>query len=176
MTLGVLYFSQSGNNRLLANALADRLGVAATPIVERHKRGWWTLLLDLANPSRRPQLLPLGLDLSKLDRLVLLAPVWNRHVANPALAAAAQLRALSLPCSFVTLCGARREGQEDVIRADLTASAGRAPQHVWQIFQTDLQSGQLDAKGKPALVATVEPRHLEQVAAQISEIVTTLQG
>lgn len=46
MRILIIYFSFSGNNRLLAEHLAKRIGCDICPIVEKKRRTMVTIILD----------------------------------------------------------------------------------------------------------------------------------
>lgn len=137
MSVLVLYYSRSGNNRLLAQHLAARLGA---DVEEVRAAGWRTFLsviLDMSR-DRRPRLHPLRRDVGMYDTVLFLAPIWDLAIAHPMKTCLENVKAALKSYSFVTLCGYRREGQGEHIRKELTALTGREPAHTAELLVADL--------------------------------------
>lgn len=137
MSVLVLYYSRSGNNRLLARHLAARLGADVEEVRARGWRTFLSMILDMSR-DRRPRLHPLRHDAGAYDSVLFLAPIWDFSVAHPMKTCLESLKARLTSYSFVTLCGYRRDGQGDHIRQELRDLTGREPAHTAELLVADL--------------------------------------
>ncbi len=146
MRILIVLYSFTGNNRLLARHLAERLGAEVVEVDEPHQRTVFTILLDLAF-GRIGQIVPLCIQPADYDHLLFIAPLWNRHIATPMRAAMRQLAPQIGDYSFVTLCGGDRPFQHETVRRDATAAVGRPPAQqklVWVEKQRAVTEDDLD--------------------------------
>lgn len=127
----VVYYSRTGNNRLLAEAVSKRLRCDACELRPRKPRTNLDLLLD-AFLYRTPLNEPVPFDIGAYDRVILVAPVWNARVAAPMRAFARRFGAHLGNYAFVTACGGR-PGQAERLRRELTRFIGRGPRQLVEI-------------------------------------------
>lgn len=137
MRLVIVVHSFTGNNRLLAREIAARTGAEVVEVETVGRRRAWSILLDLVL-KRRPRVRPLAVDPAGFDRVLVIAPLWDRHVAFPMASALAALSGRMPGYDFVTLCGYAREGQAETVRRELTELAGRAPDRIDELHVGDL--------------------------------------
>lgn len=133
----VIYFSHSGNNRLLAEHLARRLGCDICPIVEKKRRTGLTMLLDMMF-RREPRIEPLPLLIADYDQTILVAPVWASRVASPMKSLVKREKNSLAHYSFITLCGYERPEQKERITNELTTLIGRSPHAVAELRLSNL--------------------------------------
>lgn len=133
MRILIVFYSFTGNNRLLARRLSDRLGADVIEVHEPRPRTGFTIFLDLAF-QRSGHIVPLAVDPERFDHLLFLAPLWNRHIATPIRAAMRQLAPQIGGYSFVSLCGGDRPHQSETVHREATSSVGRPPAHQKQIW------------------------------------------
>jgi len=126
MKILIIYFSHTGNNRLLATELARRLPGDLYPVVEKRRRTLLTVFLDLLL-NRTPAIEPLGIDLADGDHIVFVAPIWNSRVASPMAALLRREKASISSYSFISVCGHGRPGQQQSISAQLAELTGTPP-------------------------------------------------
>ena len=122
----VVYFSYTGNNRLLATKVAERLNCELSEIVETRRRTGLTTVMDVLF-LRTPKIEPLGKDVGDYDHVILVAPVWDSQVAHPMQALIKRERRLLSSYSFLTLCGYERPGQREKLDKQLSGLIGRPP-------------------------------------------------
>lgn len=128
----VIYFSYSGNNRLLAESLAKQMECDACPIIEKKRRTMLTIILDMIF-KRNPKIEPLAHTVSDYDHLILVAPIWDSKIANP-MKSLLRREKESLPAySFISLCGYERAGQKESILEQLSVLTGQAPKAVCEL-------------------------------------------
>lgn len=133
----VVYFSHTGNNRLLATAIARRLNCETCAIVEASRRTMFTIMLDMLF-RRTPRIKPLEKNLTDYDHIVFLAPIWNFKIANPMVALLQREKANISGFSFITLCGNARPGQRESIADQLFKLVGKRPKAVQELRVCDL--------------------------------------
>lgn len=122
----VIYYSWTGNNRLLANEVAERLNADLCPVVEKRKRRTATIVLDMLF-RREPQIEALTSDPEMYDHVVLVAPVWAGHVAHPILALIKREKASLSDYSFISLCGDNPDWQMEAVARQLSELIDRLP-------------------------------------------------
>jgi hypothetical protein len=122
----IVYYSSSGNNRLLAATLRERLGCEAYELRPRKKRTSLDLFLD-AFLYRTPPNDPIPYDVRTYDRVILVGPVWNARIAAPLRSFVRRHAEKLTSYAFITAC-AGRQGQAERLREELVRFAGRAPE------------------------------------------------
>lgn len=133
----VVYFSFSGNNRLLAKEIARRIGCDICPIVEKKRRTMLTIILDMLF-RRLPRIEPLAYPPSNYQRIILVAPIWASKVANPMKTLIKREKAALSSYAFISLCGYEQSGQQQGIARELLALAGHPPITVAELKISDL--------------------------------------
>lgn len=147
MRILIVLYSFTGNNRLLAQRLAERLHAEVVEVQEPHQRTMFTILLDLAF-QRSGRIVPPTVDPQGYDHLLFLAPLWNRHIATPMRAAMRQLAPRLGSYCFVTLCGGDRQHQSETVRREATSAVGHPPAHqkeIWLEKQRSVTEDDLDS-------------------------------
>jgi hypothetical protein len=87
MKILVVYFSRSGNNKLVAEELALRLGADLEEIVSKTSYGGIFGMPKIILHSAKkftPEIKPLGKNPADYDLIVLCAPVWTGNISAPA--------------------------------------------------------------------------------------------
>lgn len=137
MSILILFYSRTGNNRVLAQHLAGKLGATTEEVKTRY---WYPLPRVIWNMSkgRHPSVRPLGVDPAQFDHVLALAPIWDMHVAFPLAEALHVNRAAIGRYDFVSCCGYIREGQPEAARARLAALVGHPPVHQMELHVGDL--------------------------------------
>lgn len=133
----IIYFSFSGNNRLLAEYLATQIGCDFCPVVEKKRRTGVTILLDMLF-RREPKIQPLEHSVSDYDHIILVAPIWDAKLAHPMKTLIKQEKAALTSYSFISLCGYERPQQQESITQELLSLSGRLPSTVCQLRICDL--------------------------------------
>jgi hypothetical protein len=127
----VVYYSLSGNNRLLAEALSKRLDCELCELQPKKPRTKLDLLID-AFLYRTPPNTPISYDIGAYDRVVLVAPVWNARLAAPMRSFARKSGGHLGNYSFITACGGR-PGQAMRLHRELTRFIGRGPRQLVEL-------------------------------------------
>lgn len=169
MKLLIVYYSHSGNNRLLAEHLGRILGARVEGVIEKRKRTGLTILLDMLL-KRRPAIHAIEVSPKAFDRVLLAAPVWNMSVAYPMQTAIKQMRGDLGKFAFVSLCGYGRPGQSTYLAGELARLAGKAPEHVWELHVCDLVPPEHRDKVTVVSAHRVTENELQVFRATIEEI------
>lgn len=127
----VIYYSHTGNNKLLALELQRRLGCDCVEVREERKRSRTTILLDVLL-DRKPAVTWHACDFSAYGKAVLVAPVWAGRIATPLAAFIAREKDNLPDFAFITLCQGL-PGQPCQIAHELVHLTGRTPELVYQL-------------------------------------------
>jgi multimeric flavodoxin WrbA len=137
MKVLIIYFSFSGNNRLLAEHLATRLDCDICPIVEKRRRTAVTIMLDMIF-RREPKLQPLKYSALDYDHIILVAPIWDAKLSTPMKALIKREKSALSNYSFISLCGYERAEQKENITQELLTLSGHSPRAVCELRLCDL--------------------------------------
>ncbi len=137
MRLLILYYSRTGNNRLLANHLAELTGADIEEIRPERRFKLLGFLMDFLG-HRTPKIAPIASDPAKFDHVLFIAPIYDMSIGHPIKTALIELKDRLSAYSFVTFCGYHREDQSDHIRQELQDVTGQAPAHIRELPVGDL--------------------------------------
>jgi hypothetical protein len=137
MSVSIVCFSQTGNNEMLANHLAERLHCGVFNIVEKRRRTGLTTLLDLLF-RRQPPIEKPQVAFDAYTHVLLIAPVWAGQIASPMRSFIGLQREQLREYSFLTLCGYDRPGQAAKLERELARCVGRPPRSVCELRVSDL--------------------------------------
>lgn len=107
MTALVLYYSNTGNTRKVAKALAEQLGADLAEVTCRAYRAWYgplAMAWDIFTRHRPRVSVAVRKD-AHYDLVVLGSPVWAAHAAPPVLSAVQMLPTAAARAFFVTCRG-----------------------------------------------------------------------
>ena len=104
MRTAVVSYSYTGNNNMLAVAVAKAIGAEHIVIKPQRTVSNGTMALDMLF-GRTPQAQPSPSVLAKYDRVVLMGPIWMGRCASPLRLYLKQLKSHPQPYAFVTLSG-----------------------------------------------------------------------
>lgn len=167
----ILFYSFTGNNRLLAETLAGRIGCSVVEVTETRPRKPLRIAFDLAL-RRFPPIAPF--ELPDYDRLIVIAPLWNRWIAHPMRTALRGLGRGIGPYAFASFSGGVRPGQVDFVDDQLLKLTGRAAEKHWALYVEELVPEKI--RGTP-LVSDyrVKPEELTRYP-EVDEIVAWATG
>jgi len=168
MSVLILVYSFTGNNRLLAATLAARIGATVEEVRPARTRWKISILLDLMF-KRQSRIAPLTADPADFAHVLFVAPLWDRAIAFPMVAAIRAAAPGLRSYDFVSFCGYDRPGQHDHVLAELTQLVGRPPAHA-----TELNIGRLVAPADRDKVSKVSARRVlpAEMGAFAAEIET----
>lgn len=171
MKIAILYYSYTGNNRLLAETLARHIDSSIVEVVERKNRYPFRIALDLLFRSY-PKIDPIVL--AKHDHLLVVAPLWNRWIAHPMRSALRSVRAEIGTYSFVSLSGGQRRGQAEFVRDQLEGLTGHKPVNQWALYVERVAPESV--RGTPAVSKIVLSGTQLQQYPEVREIVEALSS
>ena len=137
MAVSIVCYSNTGNNLVLAEHLANLLECGIAHITETRRRSWLRTLLDVGL-GRAPRIEPLPVDLRAYRHVVLIGPVWASRLASPLRTFLAQHRHELDEYSFITLCGYAHPGQKRRLTDELTRRVGHAPRAICELPVAEL--------------------------------------
>jgi flavodoxin len=137
VALSIVCYSNTGNNQVLADHLAERLQCGIARITESRRRSWLRTLLDLAF-GWSPSIEPLHAPLDAYRHVILIGPVWASRLASPLRTFLAEHGRELGDYSFITLCGFARPEQKQRLTEELTRRVGHAPRAVCELPISDL--------------------------------------
>ena len=173
MKTAIIYYSFSGNNKLLAETLADRLSADLIRITEPYKRGAWRILWDMLF-CRTPKINPVELNYEDYDHVMIMAPIWDFRIANPMKTFLKKYGPKLREYSFITLCIGRK-GQEEVIHNQLEEWTHKAPMTMVEFKINDLVAPQQQDKLQHVTGYEVRPREIARFEPQIKALVELIK-
>jgi hypothetical protein len=169
----IVYYSLSGNNRVLVDELCKRFQCDAHELRPRKQRTKLDLLID-AFTYRTPPNDPIPFDLVEYDRVIMVAPIWNARIAAPMRSFARRHGGHLGDYAFVSAC-AGRVLQYVSIHNELTRFVGRGPKRVLQLEMQDLLPPE-QRKGRNASLYRLKPQDLVAFAPQLDRFVASMGG
>ncbi len=137
MSILIVYFSFTGNNRFLAEHIAQRIECDVCSIIEKKRRTMVTIILDMML-KRDPKIRPLEYSVSNYNHIILVAPIWDSKIANPMKTLIKTEKDALSNYSFITLCGYERIGQIEDITEELSVLIERTPKAVVELRISDI--------------------------------------
>jgi len=168
----VIYYSFTGNNRLLALELQRRLGGDCVEVFEARPRSRITILLDVLF-DRKPGISWTPCELGNYEQAVLVAPVWAGHIAAPLAAFVARHKNALPPFAFLSLCSGV-PGQPARIHDELRELTGRAPTLVDQLNVNELLPAEHRNQARYTSKYRAGADELHAFDARIAEFLHTL--
>jgi len=168
----IVCYSFTGNNQALCGRLQRLLNCDSYRIMDIKRRTWLTILLDLLF-NRMPKIQEGSPDISKYEKIILLAPVWNAHVATPMKSFIKREKVNLRAYAFISVCGGR-PGQEAKLRQELTKLAGKAPAGLLELEISKLPLGE-NAQPKNNTLYRIQEPDLDRWDADITGFIRSMQ-
>lgn len=137
MAISIVCYSNTGNNQVLADHLAERLQCGIAHVTERRRRSWLNTLLDIAL-GWSPSIEPLQIDLESYRHVVVVGPVWASRLASPLRSFLRDHGHELGEYSFISVCGYARPEQKHRLTDELTRRVGHAPRAVCELPVSEL--------------------------------------
>ena len=137
MRLLILCFSSSGNNRLLARVLADRLGADLAEVRDARFFRLLHMPRDL-KLDRHPPIKPIRQNPADYDHVLFISPLFGSKIAAPMKTALSTWGRQVDAYSFVTFCGYDQEEQRDKVHLQLIELTGKPAAHMTALCVGDL--------------------------------------
>lgn len=133
----IVYYSNTGNNELLALHLQQTLRCEVLKIKEVSKRSGFTIFFDLVF-NRNPKLKDHGVHLEYYDHFIFVAPIWAGRIASPLRAFLRNEKAFIRSYSFITFCGGGSNEQREKVRKEVETILARKASVVEELWVTRL--------------------------------------
>jgi hypothetical protein len=169
----IVYYSLSGNNRLLVEELCKRFQCDAHELRPHKRRTKLDLVID-ALAYRTPPNHPIPFDVLEYDRIIMVAPIWNARIAAPMRSFARQHGGHLGNYAFVTAC-AGRPLQYVRLYNELTRFVGRGPRKLLQLEMQELLPLK-ERNGRNASSYRLKPEDLATLAPQLDRFVASMGG
>jgi hypothetical protein len=168
----IVYYSYTGNNRLLSEHLARLLGSDICPVVELKKRNGFKILLDVFL-KRTAKIKLLDLPIHPYEHVFFIAPLWASRIASPMRALLEREKNSIGSYSFISFCGYEIPGQKEKVTQELIHLTGKTPSQVLELKISDLFPP--DEKNKIRVISKYQakPQDLAMYSEQIHQIVAT---
>ena len=166
----IVYYSFSGNNRLLANYLQEKLGYDLYEIKERGHRSMFKILFDLVF-SNDPSVKTPSVDFGDYDHVILIAPIWASKIGTPLKSMIKSQRENIHSYSFISFCGYEKVGQKTKIAGQLTDLIGKRPESIFEIKVSDLFSSPKTMGSIELSRYKAKKRDLDLLRPQLNKIV-----
>ncbi|KAA5539962.1 flavodoxin family protein [Adhaeribacter rhizoryzae] len=153
----IVFYSFSGNNRLLAQHLQKMLDADLREIVEPSPRTGFRILLDVLF-RRTPKIIAPVIDWQQYNHVFLIAPIWAGRIATPLKAFLRLSKQHLLHYSFISLCGS---GHNKKLRKELTQLTGMEPEFILELLVNDLLPPEKKNKIKYTSGYKVQPTDLK---------------
>ena len=139
MNLVVVSYSLTGNNRALAQSVANRLQAKHIDVTEKRtkKRSMGTCAKELLF-NLTPNTEPSADIISRDDSVLLVGPVWMGSVATPLRAYMKRIKQLGCPYAFLTISGGA-DGHNLKLESELLRRVKHAPLTVLDLTIADLK-------------------------------------
>ena len=130
----LVYYSFTGNNKLLINTLEDKLKCDLHEIKDLKKRSKFTIFLDMLF-HRNPKINSSNRDISNYDLVIFTAPIWMETVASPLKTFLIREGQKVNKYAFVTLSGVKGNRY---IERDLIKYLGKKPLKITELAVNSL--------------------------------------
>lgn len=165
----IVYYSLSGNNTVLAEALQRKLQCGIYRITELGKRTRTTILLDSLF-NRTPAIRIPEISLRQYDKVIFIAPVWAGGIASPLRSFFKLQKAAIDSYAFISVCGGGAPGQLEKLTRQLTRLTGKKPLCVTELALSSLP----DANQKNLIAYHFEPKDLAQFGPDIEKFISAV--
>jgi flavodoxin len=129
----IIYYSNTGNNELLASHLQKKLGCAILKVEEASRRSGFTIFLDIIF-NRNPKLKEHGVHLEHYDHFIFVGPIWAGRIASPLRAFMRKEKNLIKSYSFITFCGGGANEQAEKVQKEIKTILALPPTTVKELW------------------------------------------
>ena len=162
----VMSYSLTGNNRDLAERLAQRLGAEHARITEPKSRKMGKIVLDIMF-KRTPKINMPVESVAAYDLVLFVGPVWMGHVATPFRACFQQLAPTIGDYAFVSISGGA-DGPNPQLAGELEERLGKEPVSLIDLHIADLLPSEPEPTRDDTMayrITEADVRHLTDEAA-----------
>lgn len=171
MNIAIISYSLTGNNGILAAAVAKALSAEHIRITERKSRKTGTIILDMIF-NRTPKIQPSPAALGKYDQILLMGPVWMGQAASPLRAYLKYLKVHPQPFGFASISGGAMNTNLKLSH-DLEKRAGAKPAAFVDLHIADLLPPEPEPTMKDTSAYHLNDAEISQLAETIVDSVKT---
>jgi len=128
MKTSIVYYSFTGNNAKLANAIARKLNADCIELKETRKRTVFTIVLDVFF-NRTPKIQNIENQLDQYEYLIFVAPVWFGNIGTPMRSVFQYIKGKNKIISLVSL-SAGADGINPGLESEITKRTNTIPKVV----------------------------------------------
>lgn len=136
MKIEVISYSLTGNNKALANSIAEEFAADHINITETKSRTMGSIIFDLMF-NRIPKIKPIPERLDEYDIIILCGPIWIGQLATPLRAYLNSLKTNFCKYAFVSLSGGA-DSVNPKLADELKKRVGREPVALIDLHIADL--------------------------------------
>jgi hypothetical protein len=165
MGITIVYYTLTGNNKVLADALAKELSAEMIRVTEKKSRKTGKIIFDMIF-NRSPKVYPSPSELLGRGNLLFIAPVWMGKAASPLRPYLKNLKKHPQPYAFASISGGALNPNPK-LQDDLQKWAGAKPDLCTDLHIADL----LPKNPKPTMKDTSAYRLENEQAEKLAGIV-----
>lgn len=148
MSIAVISYSYTGNNKALADSVAKKLSAEHIQITEQKKRTMGTIIFDVLF-NRTPKVSPAQNIIEKHDMVLFFAPIWMGMVASPMRSYLKYLKENPKKYGFISISGGAVNGNP-TLEGNLEKLTGTKPTTLIDLHISEL----LPSNPKPDMKST----------------------
>ncbi len=137
MNIKIFYYSLTGNNKILALNLAERLGAQYNEVTEWKERTVWTTAFDMMF-NRTPKVSYELAEIQPEDLVIFIAPIWMGSAASPLRDCFKRLRKSIGTFAFISISGGADDNPNPKLDVDLKKRLGKKPAAVIALYIANL--------------------------------------
>ncbi len=165
MSIAVISYSYTGNNKALADSVAKKLSAEHIQITEQKKRTMGTIIFDVLF-NRTPRVSPAPNIIEKHDMILFFSPIWMGMAAFPMRAYLKYLKENPKKYGFVSISGGAVNGNP-TIEGNLEKLAGRKPEALIDLHISDLLPSHLKSDMKATSSYKLSENDIEALTNKI---------
>ncbi len=165
----IIYYSHTGNNKMLAEETAKKIGAEIVEVEETEARSHKRIVMDMLF-NRYPEIKKIPQRVSEFDLVIFFSPIWMFGIASPLRTCIRTIRNQIKKYSFVSLSGGAL-GPNTRISKELVRRIGKN-----QAFLFDLNISNFLITEKKNDVNTTSAVRLEKDSKELDSLVSIVTG
>jgi flavodoxin len=166
----IVYYSYTQNNEQLAKKLHRKLGCDILKIEELKRRTRFSIFIDLIF-NRKAAIKTNPCSLRDYDQVICVAPIWAARIPSPLKTFLLAEKNNIKRYSFLTLCGGVI-GQKEKIEKQLTATLGKKPSSLAELWLNDILTKEKKATIKNTIEYRVDQKDLALFEPTINDFLS----
>lgn len=170
----IVFYSNTGNNRVLAQELKNKLNADILEVEEFGKRTGMKILLDIVF-NRKPAIRYSPFPTHQYDLVLIVAPIWAAKIANPMRVFLRCEKSNLKRYAFISICGGATGEQVHKIREGLYDIIKRLPVAVCQLSINDLLPAHQKDKVKYTSSYRIGDNDLDHFKSRIKDFIDEVE-